>query len=97
MSSGTVGWRFQPRARPGGQAQRRRRTFRTALVEAELRRHRLFGFDREQLFIGSMNFDQRCRHSNTEIGLIIDSPVLAQQTAMRFEAMVQPGNAYALA
>jgi cardiolipin synthase C len=58
---------------------------------------KLFVFDREKLFIGSMNFDQRSRHLNTEIGLIIDSQVLAQQTAMRFEAMVQPDNAYALA
>jgi putative cardiolipin synthase len=31
---------------------------------------------------------------NTEIGLIIDSPELAQQTARRFEEMVQPENAY---
>jgi putative cardiolipin synthase len=44
-----------------------------------------------------MNFDQRSKHLNTEIGLIIDSPELAQQTAMRFESMVQPANAYALA
>jgi putative cardiolipin synthase len=58
---------------------------------------KLFVFDREKLFIGSMNFDQRSKHLNTEIGVIIDSPELAQQTAMRFERMVQPGNAYALA
>jgi len=57
---------------------------------------KLFVFDREKLFIGSMNFDQRSKHLNTEIGVIIDSPELAQQTAMRFERMVQPGNAYAL-
>jgi putative cardiolipin synthase len=58
---------------------------------------KLFVFDREKLFIGSMNFDQRSKHLNTEIGVIIDSPELAQQTAMRFESMVQPANAYALA
>jgi len=58
---------------------------------------KLFVFDREGLFIGSMNFDQRSKHLNTEIGLIIGSPELAQQTAMRFESMVQPANAYALA
>lgn len=55
---------------------------------------KLFVFDRKRLFIGSMNFDQRSMHLNTEIGLIIDSPVLAQQMAARFEAMVQPVNAY---
>jgi putative cardiolipin synthase len=58
---------------------------------------KLFVFDREKLFIGSMNFDQRSKHLNTEIGVIIDSPELAQQTALRFERMVQPANAYALA
>jgi putative cardiolipin synthase len=55
---------------------------------------KLFVFDRKKLFIGSMNFDQRSMHLNTEIGLIIDSPVLAQQMAARFDAMVQPVNAY---
>lgn len=58
---------------------------------------KLFVLDRKQLFIGSMNFDQRSMHLNTEIGLIIDSPELAQQIASRFEAMVQPANSYRLA
>jgi cardiolipin synthase C len=58
---------------------------------------KLFVFDRRQLFIGSMNFDQRSKRLNTEVGLIIDSPELAQQTAVRFEAMAQPENSYALA
>jgi putative cardiolipin synthase len=58
---------------------------------------KLFVFDRQKLFIGSMNFDQRSKRLNTEVGLIIDSPELAQQTALRFEAMAQPENSYALA
>ncbi|MFY9327681.1 MAG: phospholipase D family protein [Georgfuchsia sp.] len=58
---------------------------------------KLFVFDRQRLFIGSMNFDQRSMHLNTEIGLIIDSPELAQQIAARFDAMAQPVNAYTLA
>jgi cardiolipin synthase C len=58
---------------------------------------KLFVFDRQRVFIGSMNFDQRSMHLNTEIGLIIDSPALAQQIAARFEAMVQPVNSYMLA
>ncbi len=58
---------------------------------------KLFVFDRQQLFIGSMNFDQRSLRINTEVGLIIDSPELSQQTVTRFEAMVQPENSYALA
>jgi cardiolipin synthase C len=58
---------------------------------------KMFVFDRQRLFIGSMNFDQRSMHLNTEIGLIIDSPALAEQVARRFEAMVQPANSYFLA
>jgi putative cardiolipin synthase len=58
---------------------------------------KLYVFDRQKLFIGSMNLDQRSRHLNTEIGLIIDSPELALQTVTRFERMIQPANAYALA
>jgi putative cardiolipin synthase len=57
---------------------------------------KLFVFDRKRLFIGSMNFDQRSMHLNTEIGLIIDSPELALQTAARFESMVSPPNSYEL-
>lgn len=58
---------------------------------------KLFVFDRQRLFVGSMNFDQRSMHLNTELGLIIDSPALAQQVAARFEAMAQPANSYLLA
>ena len=57
---------------------------------------KLFVFDRKRLFIGSMNFDQRSMHLKTEIGVIIDSPELAQQVVARFEAMTQPANAYQL-
>ena len=58
---------------------------------------KLFVFDRQRVFIGSMNFDQRSMRINTEIGLIIDSPALAQQLVARFVAMVQPVNSYRLA
>jgi cardiolipin synthase C len=58
---------------------------------------KLFVFDRRKLFIGSMNFDQRSFRLNTEVGLIIDSESLAQQSAQRFEAMIRPENSYTLA
>jgi putative cardiolipin synthase len=57
---------------------------------------KVFVFDRQRIFVGSMNFDQRSMHLNTEIGLLIDSPELALELARRFEAMVQPANAYEL-
>jgi cardiolipin synthase C len=55
---------------------------------------KLFVFDRQRLYIGSMNFDQRSHRLNTEVGLIIDSPELARQTAARFESIVVPANSY---
>jgi cardiolipin synthase C len=55
---------------------------------------KLYVFDRQRLFIGSMNLDQRSRHLNTEVGLIIDSAELSQQAANRFEAMTRPENSY---
>jgi putative cardiolipin synthase len=58
---------------------------------------KLYVFDRKKVLIGSMNFDQRSQRINTEIGLIIGSTDIAQQTALRFEHMVKPENCYALA
>jgi len=58
---------------------------------------KVFVIDRRQLFVGSMNFDQRSFDVNTEIGIIIDSPRLAQYVAARFESIVEPANSYRLA
>jgi putative cardiolipin synthase len=55
---------------------------------------KIYVFDRQKLFIGSMNYDQRSKRINTEIGLIIQSAELAQQTARRFDAMVNPDACY---
>lgn len=57
---------------------------------------KMFIFDRQRIFVGSMNFDQRSMHLNTEVGLLIDSTELAAELTRRFEAMVQPANAYQL-
>ena len=38
-----------------------------------------FAVDRSRIFVGSFNFDQRSAHLNTEMGLVIDSPILAQR------------------
>ncbi len=55
---------------------------------------KVFTFDRSRAFIGSANFDNRSFRLNTEVGLIIESPAIAQQVASRFEAIVQPANSY---
>jgi putative cardiolipin synthase len=57
---------------------------------------KLYVLDRQRLFIGSMNLDQRSRRLNTEVGLIIDSAELAQETVKRFEAMTLPENSYSV-
>ena len=58
---------------------------------------KLFVFDRKRVFIGSMNFDQRSMHLNTEVGLLIESVELARQTAARFESIARPENSYRVA
>lgn len=55
---------------------------------------KLYVFDHRQVLIGSMNFDQRSQHINTEVGLIIGSADLAKQTEQRFDFMVKPENCY---
>jgi putative cardiolipin synthase len=57
---------------------------------------KVFVFDRQRVFVGSMNLDQRSLHLNTEIGLIIESPELARQIALRFTDIAQPANSYVL-
>ena len=57
---------------------------------------KVFVIDRQRVFVGSMNFDQRSFDINTEIGLIIDSPQIAADITARFEAIAQPANSYKL-
>jgi putative cardiolipin synthase len=44
--------------------------------------------DRSRIFVGSFNFDQRSAKLNTEMGLVISSPVLAQGLARFFDVEV---------
>jgi putative cardiolipin synthase len=53
-------------------------------------------FDRERVFVGSMNLDQRSLHINTEIGLLIESAVLARQVAEHVAGIAQLANSYVL-
>jgi len=55
---------------------------------------KLFVFDRKVAFVGSMNFDQRSKHLNTEIGVLISSPELSREIGARFDALTQLDNAY---
>jgi putative cardiolipin synthase len=50
--------------------------------------------DRQRVFIGSMNFDPRSRHLNTELGVVVDSPALAEALEGYFESASAPANAW---
>lgn len=47
--------------------------------------------DRDILYIGSFNFDHRSAGHNTEFGLIVHSPVLAEQVASYFGTLLSEG------
>lgn len=55
-----------------------------------------FAVDGERVFVGSFNFDPRSTLLNTELGFVIDSPVLARQIEQDFDTEV-PKRAYTLA
>ena len=53
--------------------------------------------DRRQLVVGSMYLDPRSRLSNTELGLLVDSPELADALARLFDDAVRPARAFGVA
>src|SRR5262249_28387816 len=57
---------------------------------------KLYVFDRQRVFVGSANFDRRSFKVNTEVGLMIDSPVLARQIVAQFEQFAASSNSYRL-
>lgn len=50
--------------------------------------------DAREVFVGSMNMDPRSRSLNTEMGVIVDSPALAQRIVRFFERATRPENAF---
>jgi putative cardiolipin synthase len=52
-----------------------------------------FTVDRTQMFIGSFNFDPRSMHLNTELGFVVESPVMASRLQDGFAKLI-PQRAY---
>jgi len=52
-----------------------------------------FAVDGQRVFVGSFNFDPRSARLNTELGFVIDSPVLARHIADAFDQEI-PRTAY---
>jgi putative cardiolipin synthase len=53
-------------------------------------------FDREAVFIGSFNLDPRSAVINTEAGLYVESPELAERLATYMATGVVPANSYSV-
>lgn len=52
-----------------------------------------FSVDRARVFVGSFNFDPRSANLNTELGFVIESPIMAQAIESAFEATI-PASSY---
>jgi putative cardiolipin synthase len=52
--------------------------------------------DDRWVFVGSMNFDQRSAHINTEMGVLVESPELAAQLHAQFDLHAKPEMSYAV-
>jgi putative cardiolipin synthase len=50
---------------------------------------KVFVFDRRTVFVGSLNLDPRSLIQNTEIGILVESPELADQLTVLFENAFQ--------
>jgi putative cardiolipin synthase len=50
---------------------------------------KVFVFDRQAVFVGSLNSDPRSLIQNTEIGILVESPALADQLTVLFENAFQ--------
>ncbi|MGK6309847.1 phospholipase D family protein [Variovorax sp. DT-64] len=74
-------------------SQRTRRSVRLGLFGTQIGRLHAKSavIDGRTLFVGSMNFDPRSDVHNTEIGLIIFSPEMAQQVLKLIEVLKQQG------
>jgi cardiolipin synthase C len=75
-----------------------RRWFRRHATRPQSSLHaKAFVLDRTTVLVGSMNLDQRAHYLNTELGLIIDSPKVAEKVAAMFEESTQPPHSYRMA
>ncbi|MEP2777160.1 MAG: phospholipase D family protein [Luteolibacter sp.] len=54
-------------------------------------------FDRKRVFVGTFNLDPRSSELNTEIGLLVDSPELAEEVCAFIEKGMEPTRSWRLA
>jgi len=51
-------------------------------------------FDDDVVFVGSLNLDPRSLYLNTELGVVLESPELADQLRDSFRDWIRPENAW---
>jgi putative cardiolipin synthase len=86
------GWRPRVQA-----ARQRLRRLRQGGAPSRASLHeKSFVIDRETVFVGSLNLDPRSIRLNTEVGVLVRSPALAQWVADNFERNADPRRAWAL-
>lgn len=84
--------RQAPAAGPDPLHERRQRRWLLASSGSSLHA-KTFAIDGQRAFVGSLNFDPRSVLLNTEMGLLIESPVLAERIHSAFDEAV-PWHAY---
>lgn len=75
--------------------QEKKLTWRFGSSHASLHT-KAFVVDRRTVFVGSMNLDPRSLLWNTELGLVVESPELAERLTRLFEQGMQPNISYRL-
>jgi len=79
---------YEIKARPDETEKRKRRRQGLSGSSNASLHTKAFIFDREHVFIGSLNLDPRSVHENTEIGVVLDSPELADLFATGVEEAI---------
>jgi cardiolipin synthase C len=75
-----------------------RRWFRRHATRPQTSLHaKAFIFDRQTVLVGSMNLDRRAHYLNTELGLLIESPAMAEKVAALFAESILPQHSYRMA
>lgn len=72
----------------------KQRPFATSTPSTASLHSKVYIIDRKHVFIGSFNFDPRSIKLNTEIALVIHSPVISQQLHGMFEKSTSPDISY---
>ncbi|GAA4339653.1 phospholipase D family protein [Variovorax defluvii] len=92
LQAGAVLYELKPGAAPPQPPAEERRRNPGGSSAASLHA-KTFAVDRQRVFVGSLNLDPRSVRLNTEMGVVIDSPVLARRLAEEIDKVV-PERAY---